>query len=41
MSATIIEDVNNYTIECDDDIDAIVFTWNEYVSGSRSGTRAR
>ncbi|QLH83153.1 hypothetical protein [Halosimplex pelagicum] len=33
MSAETIEDATNYTIEWDDDIEAIVFTWDEYVSG--------
>ncbi|MFC7139186.1 hypothetical protein ACFQMA_04955 [Halosimplex aquaticum] len=33
MSAETIEDTKNYTIEWDDDIGAVVFTWDEYVSG--------
>ncbi|WP_415381385.1 hypothetical protein [Halosimplex sp. TS25] len=33
MPAETIEDTANYTIEWDDDIEAVVFTWDEYVSG--------
>lgn len=33
MSAQTIDDAENYTIEWDQEIEGIVFTWDEYVSG--------
>ncbi|WP_459192212.1 hypothetical protein [Halosimplex sp. J119] len=42
MSSQTIDDAENYTIEWDQDIGGIVFTWDEYVSGSafRGGCEA-
>ncbi|QLH78110.1 hypothetical protein HZS55_12700 [Halosimplex rubrum] len=42
MAAKTIDDGENYTIEWDDEIGAVVFTWDTYVSGAafREGCEA-
>jgi len=42
MAVETIADTGNYTIEWDEEIGAIVFTWDEYVSGAtfREGSEA-
>jgi len=33
MSTQVAADTQNYTIEVDEEIDAVVFTWNQFVTG--------